>query len=132
MDNDLNTPIAISELQNFRNDVNKLLEAGLSTEKRKQALEVFRSLGSVLSLFQLDRWDYRIKLKSGHLKILGGDVKLTREKSMSDEEIEVKMAERREAKKRKDFERADEIRAELYLHGIIIEDKPDGTSRWKR
>jgi cysteinyl-tRNA synthetase len=42
------------------------------------------------------------------------------------------MDERNEARKRKDFKRADEIKAELKALGITIEDKPDGTSRWKR
>jgi cysteinyl-tRNA synthetase len=131
MDNDLNTPAAISELQNLRSDVNKLLDSGLSTRGRQQARQAFRSLGAVMGLFQLDRWDYRIKPGSGHLRILGGDVKPIRT-GMSDEDIEAKIADRAEAKKRKDFKRADAIRAELALHGIIIEDIPDGTSRWKR
>jgi len=51
---------------------------------------------------------------------------------MSGEEIEAKLSERIEAKKQKDFKRADAIRAGLASQGIIIEDKPDGTSRWKR
>ena len=34
---------------------------------------------------------------------------------------------------RKNFKKADEIRQLLLAsHGIVIEDKPDGTSRWKR
>jgi len=132
MDNDLNTPVAIAELKKLRNDVNKLLEIGLSTQGRQQARQAFRSMGLVLGLFQLDRWDYRIKPESGHLRILGGNVSLSTRTRMSEEDIEVKIAERAEAKKRKDFKRADAIRAELALQGIIIEDIPDGTSRWKR
>jgi cysteinyl-tRNA synthetase len=46
--------------------------------------------------------------------------------------VEAKIAERIEAKRKKDFKRADEIRTELASQGITIEDKPDGTSRWKR
>ena len=51
---------------------------------------------------------------------------------LSAEAIETKIAERLEARKRKDFAKADEIRKSLAAQGIIIEDKPDGTSRWKR
>jgi cysteinyl-tRNA synthetase len=131
MDNDLNTPAAISELQNLRSEVNTVLDSGLSTRGREQALQAFVSLGAVMGLFQLDRWDYRIKPESGHLRILGGDVKPITSR-MSEEDIEAKIADRAEAKKRKDFTRADTIRAELALHGIIIEDVSDGTSRWKR
>jgi cysteinyl-tRNA synthetase len=58
MDSDLNTSVAIAELQKLRNDVNKLLEVGLSTQGRQQARQTFRSMGAVLGLFQLDRWDY--------------------------------------------------------------------------
>ena len=131
MDNDLNTPAAISELQNLRSEVNTVLDSRLSTRGREQALQAFCSLGAVIGLFQLDRWDFLIKPGSGHLRILGGDVKLRRTE-MSEEDIKAKIADRAEAKKRKDFKRADMIRAELALHGIIIEDAYDGTSRWKR
>jgi cysteinyl-tRNA synthetase len=127
----LNTPAAISELQNLRSEVNTVLDSGLSMRGREQALQAFFSLGAVMELFQLDRWDYRIKPESGHLRILGGDLKPIRT-GISEEDIESKIADRAEAKKRKDFTRADTIRAELALHGIIIEDVSDGTSRWKR
>jgi cysteinyl-tRNA synthetase len=41
--------------------------------------------------------------------------------------------ERNEARKQKNFKKADEIRQFLKeSHGITIEDKPDGTSRWYR
>src|SRR5215467_6152818 len=119
MDNDLNTPLAVAELQKLRTDVNKLLEIGLSTEGRLRALREFRTLGAVLGLFQLDKWEYGIKPKTGRLELQG-------------HEIEAKLSERNEARKRKDFAKADEIRKSLAAQGIIIEDKPDGTSRWKR
>jgi cysteinyl-tRNA synthetase len=119
MDNDLNTPMAIAELQKLRSDMNKLLEMGLSTEGRQQALEAFRRLGDVLGLFQLDTWDYGMMAESGTDELHA-------------EAIEAKLSERNEARKRKDFAKADEIRKSLAAKGIIIEDKPDGTSRWKR
>jgi cysteinyl-tRNA synthetase len=119
MDNDLNTPMAVAELQKLRGEVNKLIEMGLSTEERKRAREEFRELGSVLGLFQLDQWDYALGPMPG-------------EHGLNGEEIDAKLAERNEARKRKDFAKADEIRKSLAAQGIIIEDKPDGTSRWKR
>ena len=39
--------------------------------------------------------------------------------------------ERQEARRRRDFGRADEIRDELASRGIILEDTKDGV-RWKR
>ncbi len=119
MDNDLNTPVAVAELQSLRSDVNKLLDIGLSTRGRFQARQAFRMLGSVLGLFQLDLWEYGINVGSGRYQLSG-------------EEIDAKLLERNEARKQKDFKKADEIRQSLASHGIVIEDKPDGTSRWKR
>jgi cysteinyl-tRNA synthetase len=119
MDNNFNTPVAVAELQRLRSDVNKLLDVGLSTRARQQARQAFRMLGGVLGLFQLDLWEYGMNLGSGQYQISG-------------EEIDTKLVERNEAKKQKNFKKADEIRQFLASHGIVIEDKPDGTSRWKR
>ena len=119
MDNDFNTPMAVAELQRLRSDVNKLLDVGLSTRGRQQARQAFRMLGGVLGLFQLDLWEYGMNLGSGQYQISG-------------EEIDAKLFERNEARKQKNFKTADEIRQFLASHGIVIEDRPDGTSRWKR
>ena len=48
-----------------------------------------------------------------------------------DSEIEELIKARNEAKKNKDFKRADEIRAELLSKGIAIEDTREGV-KWKR
>ena len=132
MDNDFNTPVAVAELQRLRGDVNKLLDVGLSTQGRQQARQAFRMLGGVLGLFQLDRWDYELNVGSGYSGSSGGGVKFSPKVRVSDKEIEAQIAERNEARKQKDFKKADEIRQFLASHGIVIEDKPDGTSRWKR
>jgi cysteinyl-tRNA synthetase len=118
MDDDFNTPVAIAEVQRLRSDVNKLLDQGLSADARKLARDEFRSLGRVLGLFQLDTWQFKTVEQAGE--------------ALTDALIEAKVQERNEARRKKDFKRADEIRQYLADHGIIIEDKPDGTSRWKR
>jgi hypothetical protein len=46
-------------------------------------------------------------------------------------EIEHLIAERKAAKQRREFARADEIRRSLADRGILLEDTPAGT-RWKR
>ena len=53
-------------------------------------------------------------------------------KRFTDEQIAHKLKERHEARKQKDFKKADQIRLLLASDGIAIEDRPDGTSRWKR
>ncbi len=121
MDDDFNTPGAVAALQGFRGQVNKLLAAGLSTNARKRARnKLFRSLGSVLGLFQLEQWQFHVDLSEVGIH------------GPTDEQIERLIAERSEAKKRRDFARADEIRQALAAQGITLEDRPDGTTRWKR
>ena len=48
-----------------------------------------------------------------------------------DEEIEALIAERNQARKERNFARADEIRDLLKEKGIILEDTPQGV-RWRR
>ena len=54
-----------------------------------------------------------------------------KEKEILDSEIETLIAERQNARKEKNFARADEIRAELLERGIILEDTREGV-KWKR
>jgi cysteinyl-tRNA synthetase len=174
MADDLNTPVAIAAFQGFKGDVNRLLGYGLSTAARKVTREEFRSLGSTLGLFQLNRWKlgptgmlslaaakdakrqfgpnigalnqaakkdiaWQSKQNVGLINqptekdiVTDEALPTTVAQALADVEIERMLIERNEARRRKDFNRADEIRKLLAGHGIIIEDKPDGTSRWKR
>ncbi len=142
MNDDFNTSVAIAELQRLKSDVNKLMTQGLSTEARKIAREEFRSLGKSLGLFSLDKWqfvpDVVRPIAVGKARTIGQAVEIdmtlpiTAKSSMTDIEIEKTLQERNEARKQKDFKKADQIRQFLSSHGIVIEDKPDGTSRWKR
>ena len=143
MDDDCNTPMAIAAFQGMRSGVNKLLDQGLSTEARRIAREEFRSLGNCLGLFQLDQWKFGnatspIPFRTTRLEVLSGEPRLVPPQffqpktELSNEQIEQLIAERLDAKKKKNFAQADEIRKSLASHGIVVEDKPDGTSRWKR
>ncbi|MDH4343219.1 MAG: cysteine--tRNA ligase [Nitrospira sp.] len=171
MADDLNTPVAIAAFQALKGDVNRLLAHGLSTAARKVAREEFRSLGSTLGLFQLNKWKLgstgmlsraaskdterqfgpsigmlnqaankpQSEQNVGFLNqpaekdIVAHNAQPTIEdQALTDVEIERMLEERNNARRRKDFSRADVIRQSLAAHGIIIEDKPDGTTRWKR
>jgi cysteinyl-tRNA synthetase len=50
---------------------------------------------------------------------------------LSEADILQKIEERKAARKNKDFKLADHIRDELAAQGVILEDKPDGTTLWK-
>jgi cysteinyl-tRNA synthetase len=145
MDDDFNTPGALAAFQGLKTDINKLLSQGLSTEARQSARQAFRTIGDVFGLFQLDKWQFnqpfvgmnvdsrtpsRAKKEHPAYGIHVYDTPLPLKDEA--EALQRKVDERNEARKRKDFKRADEIRAELAALGITIEDKPDGTTRWKR
>jgi cysteinyl-tRNA synthetase len=130
MDDDLNTSSAIAALQGLRSDVNKMIDKGLSIQGRKNARREFHSLGNVLGLFQLDRWQFGGAVSEA-LSVNIAETATIRG-VLSETDIETLLAERKEARSQKDFRRADEIRKSLAAQGIIIEDKPDGTARWKR
>ena len=50
---------------------------------------------------------------------------------LTDEQVEALVAERNEAKRARDFARADAIRKQLTAAGVLLEDTKDGV-RWKR
>ena len=130
MDDDLNTSVALAELQQLKSSINKFLGQGLSTEARRIAREEFRSLGNCLGLFQLDRWQFVVPASESLLVKI--DETTDVQSTLTDTDIELLLGERKKARSRKDFQRADEIRKSLAAQGIIIEDKSDGTTRWKR
>ncbi|MCA9471297.1 MAG: cysteine--tRNA ligase [Nitrospirales bacterium] len=133
MDNDLNTPRALAEFQGLRGGVNKLLSKGLSDQARKKVLGVFRDLGKPLGLFQLSVNDWKWGHRTFEGKIsLDATASISACSTSSDEWIEQQIKTRLDSKKRKDFATADKIRQDLAEQGIILEDRPDGTTRWKR
>ncbi|MGE3977222.1 MAG: cysteine--tRNA ligase [Nitrospira sp.] len=153
MDDDLNTPEALAAFQGMKGDVNKLLSQGLSTAARKTVREAFKSIGENFGLFHLDTWqfgpfvvpvgqvtetDMAMPITARKSRTIGQasetDVTMpvTVKSGLTDVDIEKMLQERNEARRKKNFHQADEIRTLLANRGIIIEDKPDGTTRWKR
>jgi cysteinyl-tRNA synthetase len=51
--------------------------------------------------------------------------------TVNDKEIDVLITQRNEARAEKNFTRSDELRNQLVSLGIIIEDRPDGSSTWR-
>jgi cysteinyl-tRNA synthetase len=113
MDDDFNTPLAVAELFDLASDVNRTK----SVESARQ----LKALAGVLGLLQRAPQEF---LRAG-----GGQEGQGR---LGEAEIADLIAARAAAKKARNFSEADGIRAELVAAGIILEDKPDGTTNWRR
>ncbi len=137
MDDDLNTPKALAEFQRLRGDINKLLSVGLSDQAKKRALGSFLNIGAPLGLWQVATKDwefspFKVKVPVFDSVEVGSEESAAIEKLVPREEwINRQIENRKKARERKDFAEADKIRQELASKGIILEDRPDGTTRWK-
>jgi cysteinyl-tRNA synthetase len=108
MDDDLNTSIALAVIHNLSREVNPALaRKRVKADNKRELLELLARFDTVLNIF--------------------GD----QQHEMLDSEVQSLIDERQEARRRRDFGRADEIRDELASRGIILEDTKDGL-RWKR
>ncbi len=108
MDDDFNTAHGISKLFDLSRLANTyLLEKQTSSEVMETFLSVFDELADVLGL------------------------PFKQEEELLDAEVEALLEERIEARKNRDFARADEIRDLFKEKNIILEDTAQGT-RWKR
>jgi cysteinyl-tRNA synthetase len=108
MDDDLNTSIALAAVHNLSREVNTALaRKKVKAEDQRELLAAIDRIDTVLNIF--------------------GE----QQREMLDSEVQSLIDERQEARRRRDFGRADEIRDELLGRGIILEDTKDGV-RWKR
>ncbi|MGB1025559.1 MAG: DALR domain-containing protein [Rhodospirillaceae bacterium] len=115
---DLNTPKAVSEMHEIASDLNKA-SAAAEIARLKEAL---LGAGDALGLLVVDPEHWFQGAGSGAGE--GGD-------GPTSDEIEALIAARKQARKDKDFAKADGIRDDLKAQGIILEDGPGGTT-WKR
>jgi cysteinyl-tRNA synthetase len=108
---DLNTPVAISELYTLAKSM-----GSAESKEKPQLKSVMLKAASLMGLLQQDpdAW-----FQSGE------------EGQISLDEIEQLIAERGQAKLDKNYARADEIRSHLESEGVLLEDSREGT-KWKR
>ena len=114
---------------------NSAADAGtLGEENAAEVLRVLRLFDEVFAVLE-DRDEERTRAAMAWAEAEGriGEAapELVLRLALSDAEIEALVAERSEAKKARNFARADAIRAELLAKGVVIEDSKDGV-RWKR
>jgi cysteinyl-tRNA synthetase len=133
MDDDFNTPDALAALQVLATEINRAKAEGDERAASSRAAEMLK-LGSVLGLLQLAPAEYlRKATKAPPDDSSSADAAPQRApSSLSDAAIELLVAERQEARRSKNFKRSDQIRDDLLRQGIILEDKPDRSTAWRR
>jgi cysteinyl-tRNA synthetase len=113
LNDDLNTPLALTELHRLARQVHAFDTGYL--DDRATLQEALRAVGSMLGLLTAHPMQW---LQGTSL----GDAR----------RIEKRIADRALARKERRFADADRIRAELAEIGIVLEDRPDGTTDWRR
>lgn len=104
MEDDLNTADAISVIFELIRDTNTAIKDGASREFAKDSLSLLDELVGILGFF----------------------VEEDQKEDAVDPAIQALVDQRQEARKAKDFQRADEIRNQLAAMGITLEDTPQG------
>lgn len=102
MDDDLNTADAISAIFELITAINTAVKDGASKEFAQKSLDVLMELAFVVGLLQKDG------------------------EAVIDDDVQALVNERQEARKAKNFARADEIRDLLKARGITLKDTPQG------
>lgn len=112
MEDDFNTPEAIGALFDLAREINRLKQDDADAAAGLSALLI--SLGSVLGVLQLPADEF---LRQGS-------------ENIDTEYIEELIARRNTARAEKDWAMADQIRDELQVLNVILEDK-DGVTSWR-
>jgi len=140
MDDDLNTPVAIAELQGLARSINTHKAAGDRAGAAAAAAELV-TLGRRLGLLALPPREFLRKAPQipaprsavATLEGAGHDAGLVLQPAFRDEEIEQLIDERSAARAAKDFAESDRIRDLLAAQGIVLEDRPGGQrTLWRR
>jgi len=115
MDDDLNTPLALSVLYDLITETNKKLSFGESPDEKsgeEKSLALSEYAAETLTTFEKMNKVFGLKLPEKEMKI--------------PENVKRLADKRQEARKNKDFQKADELRKEIEKMGYTIEDLGDG------
>ena len=118
MRDDFNTPEAIAILF----EINKELNRAVKEENAEQAAIYYSTLRHLTNILGLVQYNVDEFLKSD----IGQETL-----GLTEEQIEDLIQQRKDAKKAKEFAKADEIRQSLLDQGVVLEDTRQGTI-WRR
>jgi cysteinyl-tRNA synthetase len=110
LDDDLNTAEALAAVFEYIRDLNSAMDSGeFGAGNVPDASEVLWFFDSIFDVLR----------------------PTVEDNSIGDAEVDHLIAERQEARRSRNFQRSDEIRAHLLERGVILEDTKEGV-RWKR
>ncbi len=115
MNDDFNTRVALAVMYDLVRDLNTVAKS--DTQQAEKLVGELKAMAAILGILQCNPTEF---LQSGSSN------------QISAERVEQLIADRIQAKKDKNYARADEIRKELTAAGILIEDSKDGTTQWRR
>ena len=122
LEDDLNTAVALPAMFDLVRDVNTAIDRG--EFHQGDAPPVLAAMEKFDDIFALYADDDAEKLRAMGFGAAQPDT--------SDSEIEALVAQRQDARRRRDYTTADKVRQQLADRGIILEDIRDGGIRWKR
>jgi cysteinyl-tRNA synthetase len=125
MDDDFNTPEALAVMQGVARDLNQAKAAGDAAAAAAGAATL-RAMGGMLGVLQQDPGEY---LKRSARSETGSSELAT---ALADADIEALLTARRAARAAKNFAESDRIRERLTVAGILVEDRPGGSTEWRR
>jgi cysteinyl-tRNA synthetase len=104
LDNDFNTPLALTHLFALSKETNQLISKDkISPKLADEIIETFKELGAIFGIIEKEIEAVKIPKELAKL-----------------------VAEREEAREKKDWKRADAIREEIRKMGFVVEDTPEG------
>ncbi|WP_340123837.1 cysteine--tRNA ligase [Methylobacter svalbardensis] len=122
MDDDFNTPVALSVLFDLARELNKAKNN--NPKKTAELAFSLKFLGGLLGILQHDKWkeDVTIALTGLSMSAQAGKLSVDDVSQYIEQQKQARIA----AKKAKDWALADKIRDDLKAIGVILEDAPDG------
>jgi cysteinyl-tRNA synthetase len=132
MDDDINTPIALSvvfELAKvLSREGNQLVHQGKPDLSITQLQRQWQTFISLLEVLGLEAKSVNLAGNISQEQILTGDSTV----GLSDTQIESLIQQRQDARLAKNWAESDRIRNELQAQGITLIDQKDGITRWHR